>query len=392
MLLTKNRLNWSRSAVVVLSLIGSPAIGWTQEPRNLQEERDQAAVSADLQMIYRKTETASSVSDYSSIFDFCRNIEGDSTRIQEDKKYARTLMSWAANRRGEARSDRAGEMVRQQQLSQAVELDALALKDFETAVQLDPRRWRAQHNIAILRALQKNNKGAIESFSNVIKLNPEFADAYFNRGEIYFQSSQFELAIEDLNRAIELKPNDSAAYSARGHSLYATGKSDAALADYQKAMELSPDSCEAATEYADTCQALGKWKEAATAYQRAMQLDGQNARTFQNAAWMMATCPDDFYRNGDSALETAQIAVQLSSSPSNVHVLDVLAAAQAASGDFLSAERTIAEALRATTDANLRSELQMRGRQYQRKRPYVQPSLVSKPNAASKTSAASKRN
>ena len=390
--LTKSRFNWSRTAVVTLSLIALPTGGFAQSPTNLQGESDQAAISADLQMIYRKTESAASISDYSSIYDFCRNIVGDSTRIQDDKKYARTLMSWAANRRGEARSDRAGTLVREQQLSQAEELDSLALKDFETAVQLDPKRWRAHHNIAILQALQKNNKAAVESFDTVIKLNPEFADAYFNRGEIYFRNNQFESAIEDLNKAIKLKPDDSDAYSSRAHSLYAVGKNEAALADYEKAMELSPDSCEAATEYADTCQALGKWKEAATAYQRAMQLDGQNARTFQNAAWMMATCPDDFYRNGNSALETAQIAVQLSSSPSSVHVLDVLAAAQAASGDFLSAEKTIAEALRSTTDASLRSEMQMRGRQYQRKRPFVQPSLVSKGNAANKTSSATKRN
>ncbi len=387
----KSRYYWIHSAVLSVSLIAMPACGFAQEPRNLQDKRDQIAVSTDLEMIYRKTESATSISDYSSIFDFCRNIAGDSTRSQDDKRYARTLMSWAANRRGEARSDRAGILVREQQLSQAQELDALALKDFEYAAQLDPQRWRAHHNIAIIYALQKNNKAAIEKFDTVIKLNPEFADAYFNRSGIHFLNNDFELSIDDLNKAIELKPKDAAAYSARAHSFYATGKSEDALADYEKAMELSPDSCEAATEYADTCQALGKWKEAATAYQRAMQLDGQSARTFQNAAWMMATCPDDFYRNGDTALETAQIAVQLSSAPSSVHVLDVLAAAQAASGDFLSAERTVAEALRSTTDATLRSELQMRGRQYQRKKPFVQPSHVGKANAVSKSATAVKR-
>jgi tetratricopeptide (TPR) repeat protein len=392
MSLTKSRFHWSRSAVVAMSLIALSMSCLAQEPRNLQVGNEPSPVSADLQMIYKKTESASSIADYASIYDFCRNVAGDSTRIQDDKKYAKTLMSWAANRRGEARSDRAGILVREQQFSQAEELDSLALKDFEIAIQLDPSRWRAHHNLAIVRALQKNNKAAIESLDTVLKLNPDFSDAYFNRGEIYFRDNQFELAIQDFSKAIELKPEDSAVYTARAHSLYATGKRGAALADYEKAMELSPDSCEAATEYADTCQALGKWKEAATAYQKAMQLDGQNARAFQNAAWMMATCPDDFYRNGHSALETAQLAVQLSSAPSSVHVLDVLAAAQAAAGDFVSAERTVAEALRSTTDPTLRSELQMRGRQYQRKRPFVQPSLVSSTKAASKAPLAGKRN
>jgi len=375
---TKNSFQWSGPVAVILAIAILPGNGFPQSAQNIADETERSVVSSDLQMIYGKTEAASTVADYSAIFDFCRNVVGDSTRIKEDRQYARNLMSWAANRRGEARSDQAGMKVQEQQLSQAAELDALAKKDFETSIQLDPSRWRAHHNIGIIRALQGNNKAALESFEKVIALNPEFPDAYFNRGEIYFRSNAFELAIEDQNKVIQLKPTDSTAFSARAHSLYATGKNQEALADYAKAMELAPSSSEAATEYADTCQALGKWKEAATAYQLAMKLDGENVRTLQNAAWMMATCPDEFFRNGDSALETAQRAVQLASSPASVHVLDVLAAAQAASGDYVSAQSTIAEALRSTTDAALRSELQLRARQYQRKRPYVQPSAVSK--------------
>lgn len=366
--------------VVILALAALTSNGFAQQIGNSVVEKERSVVAADLQMIYGKTESAATIADYSSILNFCRNIAGDSTRVKEDRLYARTLMSWAANRRGEARSDQASKLVREQQLGQAAELDAMAIKDFESSIQLDPSRWRAHHNIAIIRALQGNNEAALESFETVIRLNPEFSDAYFNRGEIYFRSNQFESAIDDQNKVIQLKPEDSAAYSARARSLYAIGKNEEALADFAKAMDLSPDSAESATEYADTCQALGKWKLAATTYQRAMQLDGKNARTFQNAAWMMATCPDDFYRNGESALETAQKAVQLASAsaPASVQVLDVLAAAQAASGDFVSAEKTIALALRSTTDASLRSELQMRSRQYLRKRPYVQPSPVSK--------------
>ena len=375
-----NNFQWRLPMVVILALAALTSNGFAQQIGTSVVEKERSVVAADLQMIYGKTESAATIADYSSILNFCRNIAGDSTRVKEDRLYARTLMSWAANRRGEARSDQASKLVREQQLGQAAELDAMAIKDFESSIQLDPSRWRAHHNIAIIRALQGNNEAALESFETVIRLNPEFSDAYFNRGEIYFRSNQFESAIDDQNKVIQLKPEDSAAYSARARSLYAIGKNEEALADFAKAMDLSPDSAESATEYADTCQALGKWKLAATTYQRAMQLDGKNARTFQNAAWMMATCPDDFYRNGESALETAQKAVQLASAsaPASVQVLDVLAAAQAASGDFVSAEKTIASALRSTTDASLRSELQMRSRQYLRKRPYVQPSPVSK--------------
>ncbi|MFY8201497.1 MAG: tetratricopeptide repeat protein [Pirellula staleyi] len=364
---------WSGSAVVFLFCETSTGIVFSQEPAKSDRKGDRPAVSSDLESIYLKTENASTVADYTAILAFCRNVAGDTTRSREDREYARNLMSWAANRRGEARSDQAGIMVREQQLSEAEQLDALARKDFENAIQLDNTRWRAHHNLAITQAVQGEMQAALTSLAQVIRLNPEYPNAYFNRGEILFRANQYEAALADYEKGIQLAPDDASAFSGRAHTLYAMGKTKEALADYAKAMELAPQSVDAATEYADTCQALGNWKEAALAYQKAMQLDGKNARALQNAAWMMATCPDDFYRNGSSALETAQLAVQVASAPASAQVLDVLAAAQATAGDFAAAQNTVAEALRSTTDPVLRSELQMRGKLYQRKKGYVQP-------------------
>jgi tetratricopeptide (TPR) repeat protein len=339
-------------------------------PDNLVET-ERSAVSGDLEMIYAKTNSAVSIADYSQIVDFCRNVAGDSRRSSEDRKYAKSLQSWALNRRGEARSDRAGEMVRSQQLQEAKEMDTLARKDFETSLELDSTRWRAYHNLAILLAVQGDTKGALSNFDQVIRLKPDFSNAYFNRGEMLFRANQAEASLKDFDKAVELSPDDAASFSGRAHALYALGRTQDALNDYAKAMELAPNSADAATEYADTCQALGKWKEAATAYQKALQLDENHAKTLQNAAWMMATCPDEYFRNGEAAVRTAQRAVQAASGP-NAQVLDVLAAAQASSGDFNSALATVAEALRSTTDPSLRSELQMRAKLYQRKKAYMQ--------------------
>jgi tetratricopeptide (TPR) repeat protein len=334
---------------------------------------ERSSISSDLEMIYSKTESASSTLDFSTIIDFCRNVSGDSTRNQEDRNYAKILMSWALNRRGESRSDQASLLVQNQQWGEATKLDAQARKDFEAAIQLDKSRWRAYFNLGVTDAIQGKNDLAIEHFSEAIRLKADYSDAYFNRGEVYFKTNQLDLALADYEHVVDLSPQDSAAFSARAHTQFAMGKSQEALTDYRKAMELAPQSADVAAEYADTCQALGKWKDAAVAYQHAMQLDGNHARTLQNAAWMMATCPDDFYRNGRTALQTAERAIQFASAPNSPQVLDVLAAAQAAAGDFSKAQSTLVEALRSTTDPVLRSEMQMRGRMYHRKVAYVQP-------------------
>jgi tetratricopeptide (TPR) repeat protein len=329
--------------------------------------------ASDLEMIYGKTETATTSADYTSIYDFCRNISGDSMRSAEDRRYARNLMSWAANRRGEVRSDQAGALAQSQNFSEAERMDALAKKDFETSISLDATRWRAHHNLGIIHAVQGNHQSALDSFTNVIKLNPEYTNAYHNRAEIYSRTKRFTEALADFNQLVQLNGNDSAAYTSRAHALFASGKTSEALSDYRKAMELAPDSAEATTNYADTCQALGQWKEAAAAYQVAMKLDGSNAKTLQNAAWMMATCPDEYYRNGDAALQTASKAIQFASSTDQAQVLDVLAAAQAAAGDYEAARGTVTEALQMVTDPSLRSEMQMRAKLYARKKAFVQP-------------------
>ncbi len=58
-------------------------------------------------------------------------------------------------RRGSGPTERL-ELAKQDQQTKAAELDAQALADFETAVELDPKNWKALHNRAVSRALAAN--------------------------------------------------------------------------------------------------------------------------------------------------------------------------------------------------------------------------------------------
>ena len=74
-------------------------------------------------------------------------------------------------------------------------------------------------------------------------------------------------------------------------------------------------------------------KRAATDYRGAVEIDPNLARAYQGAAWLMATCPDEKFRNQKVALQAAKKAIEIGGDD-NARFLDTLAAAYADTGQF----------------------------------------------------------
>lgn len=74
-------------------------------------------------------------------------------------------------------------------------------------------------------------------------------------------------------------------------------------------------------------------------FTRATELTPQRGEPYNNLAWILATCDDPDFRDGELALKNAQKAAELlKESPDS---LDTLAAAQAESGRFAEAVKTM---------------------------------------------------
>jgi len=372
---------WLSGSICLVFMAGSSATGFSQErmPRTGWGDKAEVVepadtgVAPDLQALFDRSNRAASVIEFNNIIEGSRTIAKDTTRSIAERDYAKKLLSWAANRRGELRSDTAAQMARDGQAADASALDRTAAEDFLLAIQFDESRWRAHHNLGVARALTGDIDSAIESFGKTIELQPQFSEAYFNRAELRIKRNDLTGAIADYDKAIELSPDDPGIRTARGRTHTRTENLDAALADFQEAMRLQPESGQTAGLVADTCQRLAKWKEAASAYQKALELAPNDPKVLQNAAWMMATCPDEYYRNPETALKTAQRAVEASEGSVTAHRLHVLGVAQAATGDFAAAIASINAALELTSDPVLRRELSQHRALFQRKRPFVLP-------------------
>ena len=147
---------------------------------------------------------------------------------------------------------------------------------------------------------------------------------------------------QDYDEAIRLlslylKDNKVAdAYTARGLAFYHKKEYDRAITDYSEAIRLNPN----------------------------------DALTFNNLAWVLATCPNDKVRDGKRAVEYATRACDLSNW-NHFNNLDTLAAAYAECGDFKKAVRWQTKALTfGIEDKEILEQAQQRLKLYEGGNPY----------------------
>jgi Flp pilus assembly protein TadD len=86
-----------------------------------------------------------------------------------------------------------------------------------------------------------NDKAAIKFFQKAIKLDPRRSGAYFAQGISYGQLDQFDKALPQINKAIEMDPENGLFIYGRGRVHLLAGDREKAMADFKKAAELNDE-------------------------------------------------------------------------------------------------------------------------------------------------------
>ena len=71
--------------------------------------------------------------------------------------------------------------------------EAAALTQFETAVDLNFKHWKALHNRGVSYAMNDRLDEAAQDFSATIRIHPEYANAWFNRAEVFMKQGKMRL-------------------------------------------------------------------------------------------------------------------------------------------------------------------------------------------------------
>lgn len=213
---------------------------------------------------------------------------------------------------------------------------------------------------------------ALDYFTQQIELNPTESAFWNNRGRVWDEKKEHDKAIVDYEKAAELRPDDPTTHNNLGTSHQLKGDHAAAIKHFDAALAADPTDATVYYNRGRANQYSGNYAAAAKDYADSVRVDPNYLPGYNNAAWLAATCPDEKYRDPKLALELAQRAVAMTQGKV-WEVLDTLAAAQAASGDYKAAVNTSKAALSIGSDAAIHGGVSDRMSLYQEGKPYRMP-------------------
>jgi len=121
-----------------------------------------------------------------------------------------------------------------------------ALADYERAISLDAKNFKAYALRGLSRAALGAYREAIQDYEKALELNPKVArNFYKERGEARAHLEDFEGAIDDFTKALELRNqpdvtpiSNESLYFSRGTAKLKSGHSTSGWSDIRKAAEL----------------------------------------------------------------------------------------------------------------------------------------------------------
>ncbi len=284
-----------------------------------------------------------------------------------------------------------------------------AISHYRQALQVKPDYARAHTNLAIALKSQGKLDEAVKHYRLALQGSLDYAKAHDNLAIALHSQGKFDEAISHFRQALRIKPGDAKVHNNLGVTLYSQGKLDEAVSHFRQALRIKPDYPKARNNLDIAFKSQGRLDEVISHLRQELRIKPNDAgahyslglrlRTagqldeslehFQEAvrlkpdypaplnimAWILATHPNPEVRNASQAIELAERAAELTKYQ-NASVLDTLAAAYAAAGQFDRAATTAqtAIALASTAeDDELVNHIRKRLELYKQTRPYREP-------------------
>ena len=230
---------------------------------------------------------------------------------------------------------------------------------------------------------EKRFSEALTVLNAAVDSAPDRPDAYRHRGFARQQIGDHSGAAADFSRVLEMVPNEVATLYHRANAWFLLNDRRRCLADCDRLVKLTPQDMRAYMLRGTIRQNFGRWGPALADFEQALTLAPEDPMTLNQTAWLLATCPDDAFRDGPRALKLARQAAGIRR---QAQIIDSLAAAYAELGQFEMAELMQQSAIALGRQNGTQSELimyQQRLAFYQGHRPWRDLSVPDRhPDAA----------
>jgi tetratricopeptide (TPR) repeat protein len=161
----------------------------------------------------------------------------------------------------------------------------------------------------VLTELRRSDEARLE-YASALRLQPDLFRKNLEVGKSLAGSGQLEAAQARFIAAIRLAPNDAEAHERLALVLAQQGKIEEAIGEFKEVVRLRPDAI--AHYHIGLAQVMaGRFTEAIAAYREALRLNPEFPEALNDLAWILATHPQENFRNGSEAVRLAERAFEL---------------------------------------------------------------------------------
>jgi tetratricopeptide (TPR) repeat protein len=222
---------------------------------------------------------------------------------------------------------------------------------FEYVLKLTPDSPIINYSLGYEFQFQGRLDDAIERYRRALQVDPDYVEAYINIGVALEMKGQLDEAEGHLRRALQLAPSDANVYIDLANVYQLRGGFDKAIDYFKEALKINPNDVEAYIDLGIILASADRFGEAADCFRRVLKLEPDNEVALDNLARILAKHPQSEKRDAAEAVGFARQAAELTQYR-NAAVLDTLAAAYAAAGQFDKAVAAEQAALDLASDSN----------------------------------------